>query len=137
MHNYPPWYSALNEFDHYLYAVIALLFVVLSISIVVVVSRLGWRQHLRWANPFAVSCILTGCERFLKDMHYFFGIGSRWNAYLAETVLSYLATAIGTYSTYMLWRTLRDLARHPVSPDPLAEHPVQPGVWPPPPVVKR
>ena len=51
-------------------------------------------------------------------------------------VLYVSATLVSLYSVWMLWRTLNGLARNPVSPDPLAEAPAQPGVWPPAPVIK-
>jgi hypothetical protein len=133
----PVWVDSLTLFDYCYYTITDLLFVVFGLLIVFVVSRAGWRQHLRWANSSAISCVLTGCGRFVRDMHFFFGLGSRWNAYLSGTILYDLATVFGLYSTYMLWRTLRDLARHPASPDPLAEHSSLPGVWPPAPTLNR
>jgi len=133
----PVWMDALNLFDYCLFTLVDSFFVVIGLLIIGVVSRPGLRHHLRWANAYAVSSILIGCGRFIQDVHFFFGFGARYSVSLSSSVLYDLATAFGVYSTYMLWRTLRDLARHPAAPDPLAEQPAQPGVWPPPPTLKR
>ena len=132
----PAWMDALDLFDYCFHTAVDLFFVVVGLLIIVVVSRPGLRQHLRWANAFAVSCILTGCGRFLRDMHFFFGLGARYTVSLSVSVLYDLGAAFGVYSTYMLWRTLHDLSLSPASPDPLAEHAAQPGVWPPTPTMK-
>lgn len=132
----PAWADALTLFDYGYYTLTDLLFIVFAVMIVAVASRPGLRQHLRWANASAASCVLSGCARFIRDLHFFFGTGSRWNSYLFSTVLYFVATAFAFYSTYMLWRTLRDLARPSASPDPLAEPTSPPGVWPPPPMMR-
>ena len=133
----PAWMDALNLFDYCFNTLGDLFFIVFGLLIIAVVSRPGLRQHLRWANASAVSCILTGCGRFIRDMHFFFGLGERYSVSLSSTLLYYLATVFAAYSTYMLWRTLRDFPLYPAAPDPLAEHPTQPGVWPPAPTLKR
>ena len=131
----PAWANALSLFDYGYYTLTDLLFVVFAVMIIAVVSRPGLRQHLRWAKASAVSCVLSGCARFIRDLHFFFGIGSPWSSYLFSTILYFAATAFAFYSTYVLWQTLRDLAQRPMSPDSLAEQ-APPGVWPPPPVMK-
>ena len=133
----PIWADGLNLSDYCFYTVTDLLFVVFAFMIIAVVSRPGLRQHLQWANASAVGCVLTGRGRFVRDMHFFFGFGPYWNTHLFVWILYFLATAFGAYSTYLLWRTLRDIALHPVSSDPLAEQAPLPGVWPPIPVVKQ
>ena len=130
----PVWMDALNLFDYCFNTVMDSFFVVFGLMIIVVVSRPGLRQHLPWANTSAIACILTGCARFLRDMHFFFGLGERYTVSGAATLLYYLAALFAAYSTYRLWRTLRDLSS---SSDPLAEQPAQPGVWPPAPTMKR
>ena len=137
MHSLPPWYIALNEFGYVFHSLMDILFIVLGFAIVGIVSRPGWKHHLRWANPFAAAFVLNGIYRLVLDLHHYFHIGSPINEYLTTTLLNYAANAFSLYSAFMLWRTLRDLARHPASPDPLAEQAAPPGVWPPPPVVKR
>ena len=129
----PAWMDALNLFDYGFSTVAHVFFGGFGILIIVAVSRPGLRQHLRWANASAVSCILTGCGRFLRDMHFFFGLGQRYTVSLSVSVLYYLATAFAVYSTYMLWRILRDTS---LFSNPSEERLVQPGVWPPPPVMK-
>ncbi len=133
----PAWADALSLIDYGYYTLTDLLFLVFAIMIVSVVSRPGLRQHLRWANASAASCVFSGCGRFVRDMHFFFGMGSRWNSYLFSTILYFAATALGFYAIYLLWRTLHDIAQRPASPDPLAEQAPPPGVWPPPPAMKR
>ncbi len=133
----PPWFIAWYEAEYIFHSIIDLLFIALGFAIVAVVSRPGWRQHLRWASPAAAASVLTGMDRLVRDLHHYFHIGATINADLTSDVLNYGANLVALYSTFMLWRTLRDLARHPASPDPLAEHPAQPGVWPPAPTLKR
>ncbi len=137
MHNTPPWYIAYYEFGYIFHSVIDAAFIILGFAIVVAVSRPGWKQHLRWASPAAAASVLTGMDRLVLDLHHYFHVGAPVNAYLTSDLLNYGANVVGFYSTFMLWRTLRDLARHPAAPDPLAEQPAQPGVWPPPPTLKR
>ncbi len=67
-------------------------------------------------------------------MRYYLHVGGV-NAFRLSYVFIYLADVMLLWGLWMLWRTLRDLARHPASPDPLAQYPPQPGVWPPPPTV--
>ena len=73
----------------------------------------------------------------LLDISYYFRIPIADDVYIVSTMLEYMGNVVFLYSVVMLWRTLRDLVRHPASPDPLAQHPAQPGVWPPPPTVGR
>jgi hypothetical protein len=133
----PAWMDALNLFDYCFNTLGDLFFVVFGLMIVLVVSRPGLRQHLPWANTSAIACILTGCARFIRDMHFFFGFGERYTVSVGSTLLYYLATLFAAYSTYKLWQTLRNLSLYPASPDPLAEHPAQTGFWPPAPTLKR
>ncbi len=137
MHSIPPWYIALYESGYILHSVLDVLFIVVSFAVVAVVSRPGWRQHLRWANPAAAGMILNGTDRLSRDIHHYFHVGTTTNAYLTSEILNYGSDFFSLYGLFMLWRTLRDLARHPASPDPLAEHPTQPDVWPPAPTLKR
>ena len=112
------------------------LFIVLAFAIIVVVSRPGWSHHLRWANPAAAASILTGVSRMVLDLHHYFKIGTLFSYYVASDIFNYAGNIVAAYSTYMLWRTLRDLARQPATPDPLADQTTAPGVWPPAPVMK-
>ncbi len=137
MHNLPPWYFAFNEIEYIFHTVIDVAFIIVGFAIVVLVSRPGWKQHLRWASPAAAASVLTGIDRFVRDLYHYFGIGTLLNYYLTSDLFNYAANVAAFYSTFMLWRTLRDLVRHPTSPDPLAEYPAQPGVWPPAPTLKR
>ena len=137
MHSLPPWYLALNEFSYVFHSLVDVLFIVLGFAVIVVVSRPRWKQHLCWANPGAAASVLTGISRLVLDLHHYFGIGTRLNAYLASDLCNYGANILSLYSAFIFWRMIRDLARHPVSLDPLAEQTPSPGVWPPPPVVKR
>ena len=137
MSSRPLWADALTLFDYCFYTITDLLFIVFGLLIVAVVARPGWRHHLRWANPSAASAILTGFARLIRDLHFFFGAGARWNSYIASSIFYYLATVAGLYGTILLWQTLRDLGRSPVSPDAPAQYPPQPGVWPPAPTLRR
>jgi|GEM_PF-2904003 len=136
MHSLPPWYAALSEFSYIFHAAIDVLFIVLGFAIIVVVSRPGWSYHLRWANPGAAASVLTGIYRMVVDLHHYFRVGTPINAFIASELFLYSGEVVALYSTDMLWRTLRDLARHPTSPEPLAERMTALGVWPPPPVMK-
>ena len=113
------------------------LLVACGVLIVRVVSCPGWRHHLRWAIPAAAASTLVGLGRLARDLHHYFGIGAPLRTYLAADAFNYLGNLVSLYATFMLWRTLRDLARDPSSPDRLALPPPQPGVWPPPPTVGR
>ncbi len=137
MQNLPPWYLALNEFGYIFHSVVDVLFIVVGFALVILVSRPGWQQHLRWANPAAAASVLTGISRLALNMHHYLNIGTRLNVDITFDLLNYGANVLSFYSVFMLWRTLRDLIRHPASPDPLAEHPAQPGVWPPAPTFKQ
>jgi len=137
MHNIPPWYIGLIEFGYIFHSVIDMLFIVVGFAVVILVSRPGWRQHLRWATPAAAASVLTGISRLDLDMHHYLGLGARLSVNLAYDLLNYSANVVSFYSAFMLWRTLRDLIQHPASPNPLAEHPPQPGVWPPVPTFKQ
>ena len=131
----PLWYRLIFEFSYVFHSIVDLLFILLAVLIIGAVSRPGWQHHLRWARPLAAGAWLTGCYRGLIDVrHYFHVVGPA--SYVASDVLLYLADGASLYGTWMLWRTLLDLARNPISPDPLAQHPPQPGVWPPAPAVK-
>ena len=133
----PAWADALSEFNYVFHSAIDLVFIVMGFAIIAVVSRPGWQHHLRWANPAAAASILTGVCRTINDLHHYFGVGTAIAAYVTADLFLYGANLVGLYSTFMLWRTLRDLAQRPALPDPLAEQAPPPGVWPPPPVMKR
>ena len=133
----PLWYTVLGEFNYIFHTLIDVLFIVLGFAIIGVVSRPGWKHHLRWANPAAAATILTGIYRLVLDLHHYFKIGTPLGYYVASDLFNYAGNIVAAYSTYLLWRTLRDMALHPMSPDPLTEQGPPPGVWPPPPVVKR
>ena len=60
----PPWFIAWYEAEYIFHSIIDLLFIALGFAIVAVVSRPGWRQHLRWASPAAAASVLTGMDRF-------------------------------------------------------------------------
>ena len=131
----PLWYRLILEFNYVFHSVEDLLFLLLAVLIIGAVSRPGWQHHLRWARPLAAGSILTCCYRLILDLRHYFHVISP-AVYVAADVLLYLADGASLYGTWLLWRTLLDLARNPVSPDPLAQHPPQPGVWPPAPVIK-
>ena len=137
MHSIPPWYIALYESSYIFHSVLDIFFIVLSFAVVAAVSRPGLRQHLRWANPAAAGMVLNGIDRLSRDVHHYFHVGTAVNAFLTSDILNYGANFLALYSLFMLWQTLRGLARHPASPDPLAAQEPPPGVWPPPPVMKR
>ncbi len=134
MHSLPPWYGGLVEFNYIFHSIFDLLFIIFGLLIVVVVSRPGWNQHLRWASPAAVSSILDGLNRLALDMHHYFGLGARLNIYLTSDLFNYGAVLLSFYSIVMLWRTLRELTRLPASPAQMALQSLH-GVWPPPPTV--
>ena len=136
MHSLPPWYIGLNEFGYIFHTLMDVLFLVFAFLIIALVSRPGWRQHLRWANPAAAASILQGIYRLIMDLHHYFHIGAPVNAYLAAELCNYGSNILSLYSTFVFWRMLRDIVQHPASPDPLAEQ-APPSVWPPPPVMKR
>ncbi len=137
MHNPPPWYVAFYEFGYLFHSIADLLFLVFAFLVIALVSRPGWRQHLRWANPAAAASVLTGIDRLIQDLHHYFLIGTPVNAYLAADLCNYAAIILSAYSTVVFWRMLRNIVHHPASADPLAEQALPPGVWPPPPVMKR
>ncbi|MGI4789946.1 MAG: hypothetical protein ACRYFS_13980 [Janthinobacterium lividum] len=136
MHSLPPWYVILTEFSYISHTIIDILFIIVGFAIVIVVSRPSWRQHLRWANPAAGSSVLSGIDRMSRDLHHYFHVGTAVNSYLTSELFNYGANFLALYSTFVLWQMLRDLARNPVSPNPLAEQPSQAGVWPPAPIVR-
>ena len=113
--------------------------IVLSFLIVSVVSRPGWRHHLRWAVPAAAASVLVGISRL--PLYRFFGFMGAIQVTVATNVMFVMlyvsATLASLYGVWMLWRTLSGLARFAVSPDPMAQYPPQPGVWPPAPVVRQ
>ena len=135
--NIPPWFIAWCEAGYIFHSIIDLLFIAFGFAIVGIVSRPGWRQHLCWASPAAAASILTGMDRSVRDLHHYLHFGAAINTDLTSDVLNYGANLVAFYSTFMLWRTLRDLAWPPAAPDPLVEHPAQPGVWPPAPTMRR
>ncbi len=137
MHSLPPWYITFNEFGYIFHSVVDIAFIVVGFAVVILVSRPGWRQHLRWASPAAAASFLVGLSRLTLDMHHYLSIGTRLSVDFTFDLLNYSANVLSFYGAFMLWRTLRDLIRHPASPDPLAEYPTQPGVWPPAPTGKR
>jgi len=110
--------------------VTAFLAIVLGFLIVSVVSRPGWRHHLRWAVPAVTASVLVGIGRL--PLYRFFGFMGAVQATTATNVmfitLYVSATLVSLYGVWMLWRTLRDLARHPASTDLLAQPPPQPGL---------
>ena len=136
MQHFPPWYIALYEFGYIFHTAIDIAYIVLGFAIVGVVSRPGWKQHLRWASPAAAASVLTGMDRLVLDLHHYFHVGSLVNAYLTSDLLNYTADALSLYSTFVFLKMLRDLL-HPATPNLSAEHLAQPGVWPPAPTVKR
>ena len=136
MHHVPPWYIGLVEFGYVFHSVIDMLFIVVGFAVVALVSRPDWRQHLRWASPAAAASVLTGMDRFVRDLHHYFGIGAPISVYLISDLFNYAANITALYSTFMLWRTLLNIIRNPATQDPLAE-PAQPGVWPPAPTLRR
>ncbi len=137
MQHFPPWYIALNEFGYIFHTAIDIAYIILGFAIVVVVSRPSWRQHLRWASPAAAASVLKGIGRLVADVHHYLHVGAMANTYPTSDLLYYTADALSLYSMFVFLKMLRDLIRHPASPDPLAEYPAQPGVWPPAPTVKR
>ena len=137
MHSIPPWYIAFNEFGYLFHTAADLFFIVFGFLVVALVSRPGWKQHLRWANPAAAASVLTGIDRLVEDLHHYFHIGKPINAYLTADLFNYSAILLSFYSTFVFWRMIRDLVRHPASPDPFVAQEPPPGVWPPPPVMKR
>ncbi len=132
----PLWYRLILEFNYVFHSVVDLLFIVLAFLIIGAVSRPGWQHHLRWASPLAAASVLTGCYRLTADLRHYLHVVSP-AVYVASDLLLYLADGASLYGTWMLWRTLSALSRHSVSPDPLVQHPPQPGVWPPPPTFKQ
>jgi len=128
----PAWYSGVVEFGYFFYNAASLLFIIVGFLIVGAVSRPGWRHHLRWAFPAVAASVLTGIYRLLLDLHHYLHVGGL-AVYAVADRLHWLSDGISLYAVWTLWRTLRDLAHHPASTDPLALHPAQTGVWPPPP----
>lgn len=127
-----PWFLPFMAFFQ---GITTLLMIVFGLLIVKAVSRPGWRHHLRWAIPAAIAPAFAGLGRL--PVYRLFGslnaVQSTATANITAVVLYALPTLTALYATWTLWRTLRDLARHAASTDPLALHPAQTGVWPPPP----
>ena len=133
----PPWYHFSREFSYIFHSTMDVLYLLFGLLIVGVASRTGWRHHLRWAIPVAAASVLSVLQRLEMDMHHYLKVGTFTTDYLTALIGNILASIVTLYSLVMLWRTLRDLSRHPMSPDPLAVHPAVPNVWPPPPDVSR
>ena len=129
----PPWYFIVTNFHYGFHSLFDLLFIIVGFATVAVVSQPGWRHHLRWASPAAAASVFTGLYRLLVDLHHYLNVGTATAIYLVSDLFNDAAVVLSFYSSYILWKMLRDLARQPTSPDPLAQTPASPDIWPPPP----
>ena len=131
----PPWYHFSREFSYIFHSTMDVLYLLFGLLIVGVVSRTGWRHHLRWAIPAAAASVLSALQRLEMDVHHYLKMGSAETDYLTAFIINIFAGIVSLYSLVMLWRTLRDLSRPKVHLDPLAVPLAVPSVWPPPPNV--
>jgi len=128
---YPSWFlPSLSIFED----LRTLLMVVFGLLIVQTVRRPGLRVHLRWAIPAAGASISAAAGSLLRLFR--FGGNALQSMFTANTlslILHILAIGLSLYSVWMLWQTLRDLARQHASSNSMAQAPNSPDVWPPPP----
>ncbi len=129
----PSWYFVVTNFSYVFHSLFDLLFIIVGFATVAVVSRPGWRHHLRWASPAAASSVLTGLYRLIVDLHHYLSIGTPAAMYLVSNLFNDTSVVLSFYSAYVLWKMLRDLSCQPDSADPMTQASTSPDVWPPPP----